>query len=54
MSNLRKTLRALNHSEEWREMIEAAAMIVGKAVTRDLQVKVTSATSRFWWQLVKA
>ena len=43
MSNLRKTLRALQHSEEWREMIEAAAMIAGKEVTRDLQVQTTFA-----------
>ena len=29
MSNLRKVLRALQHSEEWREMIEAACILKG-------------------------
>ena len=45
MSKLRKVLRALQHSEEWREVLEAASMIVGKEVTRDLQVKVTMAVA---------
>ena len=43
MSNLRKTLRALQHSEEWRDIVGGAAMIAGKEVTRDLQVQTTFA-----------
>ena len=45
MSNLRKTLRALHHSEEWRETIEAACILKGVENTQDLQVVVTNALS---------
>lgn len=41
MSNLRKTLRAMNQSEEWRDMVEAAALITGAEFTPDLLVQVT-------------
>ena len=43
MSNLRKTLRALQHSEEWREIIEAACILKGVENTQGLQVVVTNA-----------
>ena len=40
MSNLRKTLRAINQSEEWRDMVEAAALITGVEFTPDLLVQL--------------
>ena len=42
MSNLRKTLRALQHCEEWREILEAACILQGVESTQDLQVRVTN------------
>ena len=41
MSNLRKTLRAMNHSEAWREIVTAAGMLQGVDVTEELLVQVT-------------
>lgn len=45
MSDLRKVLRAINHSEEWREIVEAACMVQGVEYTREVEIGVTNALS---------
>lgn len=41
MSNLRKTLRALNHCEEWAEIAEAACILEGVEPTRENLMQAT-------------
>lgn len=41
MSNLRKTLRALNHCEEWAEIAEAACVLEGVEPTRENLMQAT-------------
>ena len=41
MTTLRKILRATQVCEEWRDMVEAAALITGAEFTPDLLVQVT-------------
>lgn len=41
MSNLRKVLRAMNHCEEWRDIVGGAAMLQGVDATEELITKVT-------------
>lgn len=41
MSNLRKTLRALNHCEEWAEIAEAACILEGVDPTRENLMQAT-------------
>lgn len=41
MSNLRKSMRALNHSEEWVEIVEAACILEGVEPTRENMLQAT-------------
>lgn len=41
MSDLRKSLRALNHSEEWAEIAEAACILEGVEPTRENLMQAT-------------
>jgi glycine cleavage system regulatory protein len=41
MSDLRKSLRALNHCEEWVEIVEAACLLEGVEPTRKNLLAIT-------------